>query len=158
MVLPSGFVTSIESIDFYDQQPDEAWPPMSVTMRLADDLDISRGDMIVKENNIPQISQDIDVMMCWMSNKSMMPGSKYYLKHTTADVRCMIKEIKFKVDVNTLNQIGDGKDLRMNEIARVSLRTTKPLFFDSYNQNRQTGSIILIDEGTNNTVGVGMIV
>jgi sulfate adenylyltransferase subunit 1 len=158
IVLPSGFVTFIKSIDFYEQQLEEAWPPMSLTLRLADDLDISRGDMIVKENNIPQISQDIDAMICWMSSKPMVPGSKYYLKHTTADVRCLIKAIKYKVDVNTLNQIEDGTDLRMNEIARVSLRTTKPLFFDSYNQNRQTGSLILIDEGTNNTVGVGMIV
>jgi len=158
MVLPSGFLTTIESIDFFEQQLDEAYPPMSVTLHLSDDIDISRGDMIVKENNIPQIGQDIDIMMCWMNTNPLLPGSKYYLKHTTADVRCLIKEIKYKVDVNTLNQIADGKDLRMNEIARVSIRTTKPMFFDSYKQNRQTGSIILIDEGTNNTVGVGMIV
>ncbi|OQX73739.1 MAG: sulfate adenylyltransferase subunit CysN [Bacteroidetes bacterium 4484_249] len=158
MVLPSGFVTTIESIDFFEEELEEAYPPMSVTIRLSDDLDISRGDMIVKENNVPQIEQDIDVMMCWMSEKPLQTGTKYYLKHTTKDVRCMIKEIKYKVDVNNLNRINDGKDLKMNEIARVSLRTTKPLFFDSYRKNRQTGSLIIIDEGTNNTVGVGMIV
>ena len=101
------------------------YPPMSVTIRLADDLDISRGDMIVKENNIPQVSQDIDVMVCWMNNKPLVPGTKYHLKHTTADVKCMVKEIKYKVDVNTLNQVDDGKELKMNEIARVSIRTTK---------------------------------
>ena len=158
MVLPSGFVTTIESIDFFEEELQEAYPPMSVTIRLSDDLDISRGDMIVKENNIPQIEQDVDVMMCWMSEKPLQTGTKYYLKHTTKDVRCMVKEIKYKIDVNTLNRINDGKDLKMNEIARISLRTTKPLFFDSYRKNRQTGSLIIIDEGTNNTVGVGMIV
>ena len=157
MILPSGFKTSIEAIDFYKDELDEVYPPMSATLRLTDDLDISRGDMIVKENNVPQISQDIDVMMCWMGDKPMKPGTKFYLKHTTKDVRCMIKEIKYKVDVNTLKRVDDGQELKMNEIAKVSLRTTKPLFFDSYRRNRNTGSLIVIDEATNNTVGVGMI-
>jgi len=97
-------------------------------------------------------------MICWMNNKPLVPGTKYHLKHTTADVKCMVKEIKYKVDVNTLNQVDDGNELKVNEIARVSIRTTKPLFFDSYQKNRQTGSLILIDEGTNNTMGVGMII
>lgn len=157
MVLPSGFVTTLESIDTYQQSLDEAFPPMSVTFRLGDDLDISRGDMIVKENNVPEIGQDIDVMMCWMSDKPMNVRDKFYLRHTTSEVRCMVKEIKYKIDVNTLNRIDDGKELKVNEIARVSLRTTKPVFFDPYRRNRQTGSLILIDEGTFNTVGVGMI-
>ena len=158
MVLPSGFVTTIESIDFFDENLEEAYPPMSVTMRLKDDLDISRGDMIVKENNVPRVEQDIDVMMCWMNEKPLQPRTKYHLKQTTNDVKCMVKEIKYKVDVNTLDRIPDGQELKMNEIGRVSLRTTKPLFFDSYRQNRQTGSLVLIDEATNNTMGVGMIV
>jgi len=158
MVLPSGFVTTIESIDVFEEELEEAYPPMSVTLRLSDDLDISRGDMIVKENNVPQIEQDLDVMVCWMNEKPLQSSTKYHLKHTTNDVKCMIKEIKYKVDVNTLNRIEDGNELKMNEIARVSLRTTKPLFFDSYRKNRQTGSLILIDESTNNTMGVGMIV
>ena len=158
MVLPSGFETSIKSIDFHKEELNEAYPPMSVTLRLTDDLDISRGDMIVKSNNVPHISQDLDVMMCWMNEQPMQTGKKYSLMHTTKDVRCMVKEIKYKVDVNTLNRIDDGKTLKMNEIARVSLRTTKPLFFDSYRKNRQTGSLIIIDEATNNTVGVGMVV
>ena len=158
MVLPSGFLTTIESIDVFEEELEEAYPPMSVTLRLSDDLDISRGDMIVKENNVPEIEQDLDVMVCWMSDKPLLPRTKYHLKHTTNDVKCMVKEIKYKVDVNTLNRIEDGQDLKMNEIARVSIRTTKPLFFDSYRKNRQTGSLILVEEGTNNTVGVGMIV
>ena len=158
MVLPSGFVTTLESIDFDEQSIDEAFPPMSVTLRLSDDLDISRGDMIVRENNVPEMGQDIEVMMCWMSDRPLVPGIKYYLRHTTAEVRAMVKEIVYKVDVNTLERHPDGKELRMNEIGRVQLRTTKPLYFDSYRKNRTTGSIILIEEGTFNTVGVGMIV
>jgi len=158
MVLPSGFVTTLESIDFDEAETNEAFPPMSVTFRLSDDLDISRGDMIVRENNVPGIGQDIEVMICWMSDKPLVPGMKYYLRHTTSEVRAMIKEIVYKVDVNTLERVPDGKELRMNEIGRVQLRTTKPLYYDSYRRNRTTGSIILIEEGTFNTVGVGMIV
>jgi sulfate adenylyltransferase subunit 1 len=158
MVLPSGFVTTIEAIDTFEQEIEEAYPPMSVTLRLKDELDISRGDMIVKENNVPHIEQDIDVMVCWMNEKPMQTRTKYHLKHTTNDVKCMVKEIKYKIDVNTLDRIEDGPELKMNDIARVSIRTTKPLFYDSYRKNRQTGSLIFVEEGTNNTVGVGMIV
>jgi len=158
MVLPSGMVTTLESIDLFGEELEEAYPPMSVTLRLADDLDISRGDMIVKENNVPEMGQDLEVMLSWMSDKPLRPGTKFYLKHTTADVRCLVKEIIYKVDVNTLERIPDGQELKMNEIGRISIRTTKPLFYDPYRRNRQTGSVILIDEGTNNTVGAGMIV
>jgi len=158
MVLPSGFVTTLEGIDFDEKEVDEAFPPMSVTLRLSEDIDISRGDMIVRENNMPEIGQDIEVMMCWMSERPLQPGMKYYLHHTTSEVRTMIKEITYKVDVNTLERMPNGKELRMNEIGRVQLRTTKPLYYDSYRKNRTTGSIILIEEGTFNTVGVGMIV
>jgi sulfate adenylyltransferase subunit 1 len=158
LVLPSGFVTTLESIDFDEKEIEEAFPPMSVTLRLSDDLDISRGDMIVRENNVPETGQDIEAMMCWMSERPLMPGMKYYLRHTTSEVRAMVKEIVYKVDVNTLERHPDGKELRMNEIGRVQLRTTKPLFYDSYRRNRTTGSLILIEEGTFNTVGVGMIV
>ena len=158
MVLPSGFVTTLESIDFDEKEINEAFPPMSVTLRLSEDIDISRGDMIVRENNVPEVGQDIEVMMCWMSDKPLQPGLKYYLRHTTSEVRAMVKDIVYKVDVNTLERMPDGKELRMNEIGRVQLRTTKPLYYDSYRRNRTTGSIILIEEGTFNTVGVGMIV
>lgn len=158
MVLPSGFTSSIKSIDTINGEVEEAFPPMSVMLTLEDDIDISRGDMIVKVNNQPEISQDIDIMMCWMSNKPLQITGKYALKHTTKEVRAMVKELRYKVDVNTLNRIEDDKTVRLNDIARVQLRTTKPLFFDSYRKNRQTGSLIIIDEATNNTVGVGMIV
>lgn len=114
--------------------------------------------MIVKENNIPEITQDIDVMMCWMSEKPMQLNGKYAVKHTTKDVRCMVKEVKYKVDVNTLERIHDDSLVGLNEIARVSLRTTNPLYIDSYRENRKTGALILIDEATNTTVGVGMVV
>lgn len=158
VVLPSGFTSTIESIDIFGKELHEAFAPMSVTLRLTDDIDISRGDMIVSADNLPQSSQDIEIMMCWMNQRPMRTGAKYHLKHTTADVKCLVKEIVHKVDVNTLEKIDGNGELNMNEIARVKLRTTKPLYFDIYNRNRQTGSLILIDEGTNETVGVGMII
>ncbi len=158
MVLPSGHSSTIAAIDLFEKKLEEAFPPMSVTLTLTDDLDISRGDMIVKAENQPQFSQDIEIMMCWMNEKPLNLNAKYALKHTTRDARCVVKEVKYKVNVNTLEQIENDKEVRMNDIARVSLRTTKPLFFDSYRRNRKTGALILIDEGTNETVGVGMIV
>ncbi len=158
MVLPSGFSTTIKSIINHTKELEEAFPPMSVTITLEDDIDISRGDMIVKENNIPRIGQDIDIMMCWMSEKPMRLNGKYALKHTTADARCLIKDVKYKVNVNTLGKILDDKNIGLNDIARISIRTTKPLFYDSYRQNRKSGAVILIDEADNTTVGVGMII
>jgi sulfate adenylyltransferase subunit 1 len=157
-VLPSGFTSTIKSIISHTRELKEAFPPMSVIMTLEDDIDISRGDMIVKANNGPQVGQDIDVMMCWMSEKPMMLNGKYAIKHTTADARCMVKEVRYKVDVNTLEKVTDDTNIGLNEIARVSLRTTKPLYYDSYRRNRKTGAIILIDEASNTTVGAGMIV
>jgi sulfate adenylyltransferase subunit 1 len=158
VVLPSGLTSKIKSIDTINGEIEEAYPPMSVTISIEDDIDISRGDMIVKENNMPEITQDIDVMMCWMSEKPMQLNGKYAVKHTTKDVRCMVKEVKYKVDVNTLERIHDDSLVGLNEIARVSLRTTNPLCIDSYRENRKTGALILIDEATNTTVGVGMVV
>ena len=157
-VLPSGFTSTIKSIISYKDQLAEAFPPMSVIITLEDDIDISRGDMIVKENNGPEIGQDIDIMMSWMSDKPMVLNGKYAIKHTTADARCLIKDVKYKVDVNTLEKVVDDKNIGLNEIARVSLRTTKPLLYDSYRKNRKTGAVIIIDEATNVTVGAGMIV
>lgn len=158
MVLPSGFTTTVKSIINHTQELEETFPPQSVVITLDDDIDISRGDMIVKENNVPQIGQDIDVMMCWMSEKPMVLNGKYAIKHTTADARCLIKEVKYKVDVNTLEKVPDDKSIGLNEIGRISLRTTKPLFYDPYRRNRKTGAIIVIDEATNTTVGAGMII
>ncbi len=157
MTLPGGFHSTIKSIDLQDKSLEEAFPPMSVTMQLTDDIDISRGDMIVKEDNLPQVSQDITMMICWMSTRPLQINGKYALKHTTKDVRCLVKEVHYKVNVNTIEQITDDFDVKMNDIARITIRTTKPLLFDSYKVNRITGAVIFIDEGTNETVGVGMI-
>ena len=156
-VLPSGFDSRIKSIDTYDGTIKEAFTPMSVCITLEDDIDISRGDMIVRENNQPKTEQDIDLMVCWMSNKNMIIRGKYIIKHTTQTARCIIKEVKYKVDINTLHRNEEEKIVGLNEIARISIRTTNPLFFDSYTRNRNTGSIIIIDEATNETVGAGMI-
>jgi sulfate adenylyltransferase subunit 1 len=131
---------------------------MSVTLTLEDDIDISRGDMIVRPNNQPEVSQDIDLMVCWLNDKPMRLGGKYAVKHTTNDVRCIIKDVKYKVNINNLHRIEDDKTVNMNDIARISIRTTKPLFYDRYERNRNTGSLIIIDEATNETVGAGMIV
>jgi len=158
MVLPSGFTSKIAAIDTFNGEVEEAFAPMSVTMRLEDDLDISRGDMIVSPNNKPEVGQDIDLMVCWMSESPLMPNGKYSIKQTTKDARCIVKEIKYKVDINTLHKLEDDKNIRMNDIARIRIRTTQPLFYDRYSRNRITGSIILIDEATNNTVGAGMII
>ncbi|GAB3535513.1 GTP-binding protein [Pontibacter brevis] len=157
LVMPSGFSSTIKSIDTYDGPVQEAFPPMSVSMTLEDDIDISRGDMIVRENNQPKVIQDLDVMLCWLNEQGPAMRGKYILRHTTNEVRTMIKEVLYKVDINTLHRIEDEKEIKMNEISRVRLRTTKPLLADAYNRNRQTGSIILIDETTNETVAAGMI-
>ncbi len=158
-ILPSGFNSVITSIDTMKGSLDQAFPPMSVTLTLEDDIDISRGDMIVLDNNkAPNISQDIELMICWLGEKPMMMNGKYTVRHTSNDVRCIIKEVSYKMDINNLEKNFEDKDVSLNEIAKIRIRTTQPLFFDSYRINRQTGSIILVDEGTNNTVGAGMIV
>jgi sulfate adenylyltransferase subunit 1 len=158
MVLPSGFTSKIKSIDTEAGELEEAFAPMSVTMTLEDDIDISRGDMLVRENNKTEVEQDVDVMVCWLNDKQMVPNGKYAVKHTSNDVRCIIKEVIYKVDINTLHRIEDDKDVKMNEIARIKIRTTKPLLYDEYTRNRATGSLIFIDEATNETVGAGMII
>ena len=158
MVLPSGFTTKIKSVDTFDGPVKEAFAPMSVTIVLEDNIDISRGDMIVRVNNQPKVSQDIEMMMCWMHEKKMIPGGKYAIMHTTKSAKCMVKEVKYKMNINTLSRIEDDKSIGLNDIARVSLRTTQPLFYDSYKTNRITGSVILIDEATNETVAAGMII
>ncbi len=157
-ILPSGFESKIKSIDTLNESLESAFAPQSVTMTIEDDIDISRGDMIVKSNNLPETSQDITAMISWFGDRPLQVRGKYALKHTTNDVRCMIQEIKFKMDINTLERDFEDKSVKMNDIARVQLRTTKPIFFDSYRRNRNTGSFILIEEGTNATVGAGMII
>jgi sulfate adenylyltransferase subunit 1 len=157
-VLPSGFQSTIKSIHLGDRAVDEAFAPQSVVMTLADEIDISRGDMIVGENNAPDSAQDMDVMLCWFNERPLQPGGKYAIKHTSRDARCMIKEVKYRMDISTLRKADGDPTIRMNDIGRVHLRTTVPLHFDKYQRNRYTGSIILIDEGTNETVAAGMIV
>jgi sulfate adenylyltransferase subunit 1 len=132
--------------------------PQSVIICLEDDLDISRGCMIVSAENGIRQSQDVDLMVCWLGEKPMIPGGKYIVKHTTSDLRCMIKEVKYKVDINTLEKDFENRNIELNDIGCISIRTTKPLFFDSYRQNRFTGSLVIIDESTNVTVGAGMII
>ena len=156
-ILPSGFKSKIKSIDTFDGEAKEAFSPMSVCMRLTDDIDISRGDMIVRENNKPTIEQDIEVMICWMNEKKIIPNGKYTIRHTSKSARCIIKEVKYKIDINTLHRM-EEKEIGLNDIGRISIRTTKPLFFDSYTRNRNTGSIILVDEATNETTAAGMII
>ena len=158
MVLPSGFTSKIKSIDTMNGSLAEAFSPMSVCMTLEDDIDISRGDMIVRENNSPKAKQDIDLMVCWMNEKKMIPRGKYSIKHTSKDARCIIKEVKYKININNLHRIEDDIEIGLNDIARISVRTTSPLFFDEYRRNRNTGSVILIDEATNETVAAGMII
>ncbi len=158
MLLPSGFTTRIEKIETYDGELEEAYPPMSVTMHIREDFDISRGDMIVRVNNVPRQEQDLDLMICWFNEKPLQERGKYLLRHTTREARCIIREVRYRMDVNTLHRDMDNRIIRMNDIARISIRSTLPLFVDPYQKNRITGSVILIDEGTNETVAAGMVI
>lgn len=159
-VLPSGFTSKVKSIDIYGDLMDQACAPLSVSISLEDDIDISRGDMLVKSGNgqPPRVDQNLEVMICWFNEKKLVPGSKYVLKHTTSEVKCMIKEVHYRVNISDLEKDYSNLEVCMNDIARVLIRTTKPLFFDAYSVNRTTGSLILIDEATNETVAAGMIV
>jgi sulfate adenylyltransferase subunit 1 len=158
VVLPSGFESTIKSIETLDGAIEEAFAPMAVTIWLNDEIDISRGDMIVRPNNRPTVSQDVDAMVCWMNERSTLtPHSKLIIKHTTRTTKAIVKELSYLLDINTLHRHEDATELGLNEIGRVQLRTQVPLFFDEYRRNRETGSFILIDEVTNVTVGAGMI-
>jgi bifunctional enzyme CysN/CysC len=157
-VLPSGLTTKISAIDTFDGPVTEAFPPMSVTVRLEDDLDISRGDMICRPHNQPTVTQDIDAMICWLSEKPLNTAGKYVLKHTTRSVRAVVRDVLYKIDINTLHRDETATELALNEIGRLQLRTTSPLMVDEYRRNRTTGSFILMDEATNDTVGAAMII
>ena len=158
VVLPSGFETRIVAIDSASGPIEEVFPPMSVTLRLADDLDVSRGDMICRPHNAAVPSQNIDAMVCWMSDTPLVLGKQLALKHTTRTARALVKDLQYRLDVNTLHRDEDADSLRLNEVGRVRLRTTSPLFVDPYRRSRTTGGFILIDEASNNTVGAGMVV
>jgi len=158
-VQPSGFRSKIKAIHTFEGEVDEAFAPMSVTITLEDEIDISRGDMIVKQNNPPRVEQDIDAMICWFSESAKLQlGKKYSIRHTTRDAKCILKEVKYKVNVNTLHKVEDDLEVGLNDIARISMRTSAPLLHDPYKRNRQTGSFVLIDDATNATVAAGMIV
>jgi bifunctional enzyme CysN/CysC len=159
VVLPSGFGSKIASIQGPDGPLDEAFSPMSVAITLADDIDVSRGDMICRPHNQPQVGQDIDATVCWMSEfDKLREGAKFTIKHTTRSARAMVRGVHYQLDVNTLHRRDDVNELALNDIGRISLRTTMPLFFDEYARNRDTGSFILVDEATNATVAAGMII
>ena len=160
LVMPSGFKTRIDRIYGPNlEEIEEAFYPMSVNMTLEDEIDISRGDMISKPNNPPDTGQDISAMICWFSqDSSLQVRGKYILRHTTNEVKAMVREVSYKVDINTLHKIEDDLTMDLNSIGRITLRTSKPLFYDSYKINRNSGSFILVDEQSNQTVAAGMIV
>lgn len=157
-VLPSGFTSKIKSMNLGETELKEAYAPMSISMTLDDDIDVSRGDMIVKKNNQPDGQQEFDIMLCWLNNETAKPRAKYIIMHTSNEQRAMIKEVVYKIDINSYNRDLQDKGLNMNDIARVKVRTTHRLMLDSYRDNRITGSIVLVDENTNETVAAGMIV
>ncbi len=157
VALPSGLESKISGIHTMTGELQEAFPPQSVTITLEDDIDISRGDVLVRSENRPEGKQDLDVMLCWLNASPPRPRAKYVVKHTTLEARAMIAEIQYKMDINTLHRLEGDRDIKMNDIARVKIRSTKPLFSDDYTKNRVTGSLILIDETTNETVAAGMI-
>lgn len=156
--MPSGFSSIIKSINGPSGELKEAHAPMSIALTLEDDIDVGRGDMIVRTNNKPKASQDLEVLLCWLHEDGIRPRTKYLIRHTTNNQTAMIKEVIYKIDINTLSRNTKDKTLIMNEIGKVKMRTTKPLMIDSYRENRSTGSIILVDESTNETVAAGMIV
>ncbi|MFU8852961.1 sulfate adenylyltransferase subunit CysN [Micromonospora sp. SL1-18] len=159
MVLPSGFTSRIASVETADGPVDEAFPPMAVTVRLTDEIDISRGDMICRPNNAPAVAQDIEAMVCWMDEtRPLQVGGKYAIKHTTRSARMIVRGLHYRLDINSLHRDETAGELRLNEIGRVRLRTTIPLLADEYRRNRTTGGFVIIDETTNRTVGAGMIV
>jgi bifunctional enzyme CysN/CysC len=157
VVLPSGRETRIAGIDSYDGEMEEAYPPLSVTLRLEDDIDVSRGDMICRDHNRPIEAREIDAMVCWMAERPLSPRGRYRIKHTTRTALAKIDEVRYRIDVNTLHRDELAGSLQLNEIGRLKLRLSSPLFVDQYRRNRATGSFILIDESTNDTVGAGMV-
>lgn len=157
-VMPSGFITQIKNIFEDETEIQEAFAPQSVTITLKDEIDISRGDMLVKANNPPKLGQDIEAMICWFSNTSLKQRSKFIIRHTTKETKVIVSDLSYKIDINTLRKEEDITSFSLNEIGRIRMRTASPLFYDTYNKNRHTGSFILVDAGTNETVAAGMII
>jgi bifunctional enzyme CysN/CysC len=157
VILPSGRTSRIESIDTFEGQLEEAFPPLSVTLHLEDDIDVSRGDMICRPENRPTEAREIEAMVCWMSERALSPSARYRIKHTTRTALAKVDEVRYRIDVNSLHRDKEATGLELNEIGRLRLRLSSPLFVDEYRRNRATGSFILIDESTNDTVGAGMV-
>jgi sulfate adenylyltransferase subunit 1 (EFTu-like GTPase family) len=157
VVLPSGQESRIKRIETYDGELGEAFPPLSVTMLLEDEIDVSRGDFICRANNQPTPTREFEAMVCWMSDRELQPRGRYAIKHTTRSGRALVEDLRYQIDVNTLHRDEDATSLGLNEIGRVRLKTSVPFLIDDYRRSRATGSFILIDEGTNDTVGAGMI-
>jgi sulfate adenylyltransferase subunit 1 len=158
LALPAMMESRLSSIQTFAGNQEEALPAHSYTFTLEDEIDISRGDMIVKADQVPHVGQHFDAMICWFSDKKMKPRGRYYVRHTTREARAVIEDVIFKVDITTLKKHQDKLDFQMNDIGCVRVRTSTPLFFDSYKDNRITGSFVLVDEQTNNTVAAGMII
>jgi bifunctional enzyme CysN/CysC len=157
VVLPSGMRSTIAAIDTADGPVDEAFPPMSVTVRLADNVDVSRGDMICRPHNQPRVSQDAEAMVCWLADEPLHVRGMYAIKHTTRAARAQVRDLAYRIDVNSLHRDETADSLSLNEIGRLTLRTTQPLFTDEYRRNRTTGSFLLIDETSGATVAAGML-
>jgi bifunctional enzyme CysN/CysC len=157
VVMPSGTETRIAGIDTYDGPLEEAYPPLSVTMRLEDDVDVSRGDMICRPNNRPHQTRELEAMVCWMSERPLQPAGRYRIKHTSRTALAKVDEVRYRIDVNSLHRDSEANALELNEIGRLRLRLSSPLLLDEYRRNRATGSFILIDESTNDTVAAGMV-
>lgn len=158
VVLPSGFGSKVRAIETFDGPREQATPSDSVVITLEDEIDVSRGDMICRPNNRPNVGQDIDAMVCWLADHTKLnPRGKYAIKHTTKWARAIVNEVQYRLDINTLHRDESAESLSLNEIGRIRLRTTSPLLYDEYRRNRTTGSFLLVDEGTNNTVAAGMI-
>ncbi len=158
VALPSGIVSRIKSIHTLEGGVTEAYSPMSVAITLEDEIDISRGDIIAKPDNQPENTRNVEIMLCWFDDKKkLQPRGKYILRHNTRETQCIVEEVRYKVDINTLHKVENDADIGLNEIGRVVLRSQQSLFIDPYMKNRETGSLILIDEQTNNTVAAGII-
>jgi sulfate adenylyltransferase large subunit len=157
VALPSGQRTRIAAIDTYDGSLEEALAPMSVTLRLEDELDVSRGELICRAQEAPTVGRELRADVCWLNERPLRPGGRYAIKHTTRGATAIVEELGDRVDVHTLERVPSPGELALNDIGAVRLRTSSPLVFDTYRVNRRTGSFILIDEATNETVGAGMV-
>jgi sulfate adenylyltransferase subunit 1 (EFTu-like GTPase family) len=158
--LPTGFTAFIRAIRGSAGNIESAFHPMSVVMELDRDLDIGRGDMLVRPNNKPSVTQELEVMLCWLSEKPLDTSRRYSLRHTTAETKCLVREVRYKLDVRTLHRQSTATtvQVQMNDFARVSLRIMAPIFCDSYKKNRQTGSLLLVDDASHDTVAAGLVI